>query len=591
MTDSQVVGRYELLERVGRGAMGELYRANDPLLGREVAVKVLSSDLDIDAATRARFIREGMAAARLQHRNIVTLFEFGEEHDTPFMVMEFLRGQNLAARLAEAAPMPLDQVLDVIVQLCTGLDYAHEQGIVHRDVKPGNIWLQEDGAVKLLDFGIARVAASTLTRHGEVVGSAAYIAPEQVRGLEVDGRADVFSAAVVLFEMLAGRRPFDAETPTAIINLLLNETPAPIDGLPPSVPEGVRRALARALQKTPEKRYARASDFAADLQICALELGLDGATLFGEAVPTVVVEDPGRTIHVPPGSFEVTDLPLHSSGAGAVSSPRKPRPSGTLKAVAAALAAVAVALAGWAFLPSNGNAATAGPPPATEPAASPIVTAAAAAEPAPAPPAEIELASVPSRATILRNGVDSGRRTPAKVLVSDIRNESIRLVLAGHVPVDVDPDDVRDGAQRAVVTLRPVDTPVHVTIRGAYAYQVAVGSRVLAANDAHQFTVQGRQTIRLTASEYFLNRTIQVDPRGGTRQEFSAPALGTLEVRSASYESCMVSIAGREVDYPTVRVSLAAGTYMVRLVKCPDGQTRQQEAIVVAGAPALVKFR
>jgi serine/threonine protein kinase len=192
--------------------MGVLYRGKDTVLDREVAIKVMSGDFSGDEAARGRFFREARAAARLQHRNIVTIFEFAEdEHGTPYIAMEFLRGRSLSSRMAQAPPLTLIQKLDILVQLCTGLHYAHEQGIVHRDVKPANIWLMEDGTIKLLDFGIAKIASSAMTSAGSVVGSASYMAPEQVAGKEIDGRADVFSAGVVLYEMLSGRKPFEGD--------------------------------------------------------------------------------------------------------------------------------------------------------------------------------------------------------------------------------------------------------------------------------------------------------------------------------------------------------------------------------------------
>ena len=200
MEQPRTIGRYEVLERVGRGGMGVLYRGRDPVLDREVAIKVMGGDFAADDSARTRFYREARASARLQHRNIVTIYEFAEDNGNPYIAMEFLRGQSLQARMAAAGAFPLVQKLDIVTQLLTGLHYAHEQGIVHRDVKPANIWLLEDGTVKLLDFGIAKIAASTMTSAGSVLGSAFYMAPEQVEGREVDGRADIFAAGVVLYE-------------------------------------------------------------------------------------------------------------------------------------------------------------------------------------------------------------------------------------------------------------------------------------------------------------------------------------------------------------------------------------------------------
>ena len=209
-------GRYRIVGEVGRGGMGVIYRGVDSVLEREVAIKVMSADFaDAGEDAKARFLREAKAAAKLQHRNIVTVFEFAEQDGVSYIVMEFLKGRSLASRLASGPPLPLEQKLDVMTELCNGLQYAHENGVIHRDVKPATVWMLEDGTVKLVDFGIAKISSSMMTMRGDVMGSAAYMSPEQIEGHPVTGRSDVFSAAVVLYEMVASRRPFEGDSPTA----------------------------------------------------------------------------------------------------------------------------------------------------------------------------------------------------------------------------------------------------------------------------------------------------------------------------------------------------------------------------------------
>src|SRR5712692_10715046 len=252
-TNPDKIGRYQVLDRVGRGGMGVLYRGVDPVLDREVAIKLMLADFTEDVEqTWPRFYREARAAAKLQHRNIVTIFGFAEEGNTPYIVMEFLRGTSLASRLTAAPPLTLDDKLEVVAQLCTALNYAHEQGVVHRDVKPANVFILTDGTAKLLDFGIAKVTTSTLTRQGDVLGSVSYMSPEQVSGSDsVDGRADVFSAGVVLYELLAGKKPFQAEAPTAIIMKILQENPPPLEAIVPGLPAQLVAAVNKALAKNP----------------------------------------------------------------------------------------------------------------------------------------------------------------------------------------------------------------------------------------------------------------------------------------------------------------------------------------------------
>ena len=174
------IGRYEILERVGRGSMGVLYRGRDTVLDREVAVKVMHGDYAADTEAQARFFREARAAARLQHRNIVTVFEFAEHEGTPYIIMEFLRGESLSTRLAAGAAPDALQSIDIAVQLSEGLEFAHSQQVVHRDVKPANIWLSSDGLVKLLDFGIAKSGTGGTTTSRGLMGSPAYMSPEQI---------------------------------------------------------------------------------------------------------------------------------------------------------------------------------------------------------------------------------------------------------------------------------------------------------------------------------------------------------------------------------------------------------------------------
>jgi serine/threonine protein kinase len=263
MADPARFGRYELLERIGQGSLGVLYRARDTVLGREVAVKVMAAGFLGDEAAHARFFHEAKAAARLQHVNIVTMFEFGEQEDTPFIVMEFLRGFSLAERMRQSTPMPLREKVDIAIQLCAGLEAAHKQGVVHRDVKPANIWLCLNGTVKLLDFGIATAASSNATV-ADVFASPGYMSPEQIEGREVDTRTDIFSAGAVIYEMLTGRHPFEGDSATAVMLKIVNDVPRRIES--GELPAALKAAVARALEKSPAARYSRAADFGRDLK-------------------------------------------------------------------------------------------------------------------------------------------------------------------------------------------------------------------------------------------------------------------------------------------------------------------------------------
>ena len=295
---AETIDHYQLLRRIGRGSMGVVYLARDMRQDREVALKILRPDMRADDALRARFAREARAAAALRHRNIVAVLDFSNTGEWPYIVMEFLRGENLAVRLAAGEPFSTDAKLDIAIQLCEGLQYAHDQGVVHRDVKPANIWLLPDGGVKLLDFGIAKLAGSTFTEQGSLVGSAAYMAPEQLSGAAVDRRADIFSAGVVLYKLIAGRRPFDGENVTGVITKVLYEEPPPLRGAP-DLSHAVIAAIETALKKDPDARYAEASDFGTELRLAryaAPQRRLPPPVLASvEAPPVSVVAAPAAT--------------------------------------------------------------------------------------------------------------------------------------------------------------------------------------------------------------------------------------------------------------------------------------------------------
>lgn len=265
------LGRYEVLGELGQGAMGVVYKARDPLIDRVVAIKTINLSLALDEKEEyeGRFYQEAKAAGRLNHPNIVTIYDVGRSGDVAYIAMEFLEGRELRDIMNERGVLPVDQVLDVVAQIALGLAYAHEHGIVHRDVKPSNIMLVRDGHAKITDFGIARMASSAVrTQTGMVLGSPKYMSPEQVMGKDIDQRSDIFSLGVMLYEMLTGQAPFDGENVNAIMYQTLNVVPVPPSTQNPDIPEMVNFIVAKALSKGVEDRYQNAKDLAADLRTC-----------------------------------------------------------------------------------------------------------------------------------------------------------------------------------------------------------------------------------------------------------------------------------------------------------------------------------
>ncbi len=268
--ENQFVGGFQLVALLGRGGMGAVYRALDPRIGREVALKVIlatdAAGFDNSAEMRERFRREARAAGILSHPNIVTVHEFGETESQLYIVMELVRGQGLDKLAAERGVLDLPFVAEVIRQAASALDYAHANGIVHRDVKPANIMIGEGGLVKVADFGIAKMSAEpTVTKTGLALGSPVYMSPEQMRNTGLDGRADQFSLAAVAYELLTGTKPFLADTLPAILQRILFEEPPAAHTLNPQLPESVSLALSRALSKDPALRFPTCAEFAAAL--------------------------------------------------------------------------------------------------------------------------------------------------------------------------------------------------------------------------------------------------------------------------------------------------------------------------------------
>ena len=269
------VGRYRILDELGRGAMGVVYRAEDPSLDRIVALKTIAlGDADEDRkAYEKRFMLEAKAAGKLTHPNIVTIFDYGEEEDLAYMAMELLEGQDLRARIRQGEIPPMEAV-EIALQVADGLGFAHEFGVVHRDVKPGNIMLLERGAVKIMDFGIARMrhADTSRTSTGMVLGTPRYMSPEQISGQPVDQRSDIFSLGTVLYEMLTQTTLFAGQDVNQIAHSVTSTEPAPPSHLHPGLPQMLDFVVARALKKDPTVRYQDAYEMAADLRDVLAEM-------------------------------------------------------------------------------------------------------------------------------------------------------------------------------------------------------------------------------------------------------------------------------------------------------------------------------
>jgi eukaryotic-like serine/threonine-protein kinase len=270
MADMQKLGRYELVREIGRGAMGVVYQARDPVLDRTVAIKtvVLSSDPAEREDYEARFQQEARAAGGLAHPNIVTIYDVGNAGGLAFMAMEYLEGEELGRLMANG--IAVDRAVDIAAQIAEGLAYAHEREVVHRDIKPPNIMVLRDGLVKIADFGIARLRANDVkTQTGMLLGSPRYMSPEVFLGKRADAKSDIFSLGIILYEMLTGSAPFTGDSVTALMYQVINFVPPAPSTVRSPVPPMLDFIIAKMLAKQPESRYASAREVAVDLRDCA----------------------------------------------------------------------------------------------------------------------------------------------------------------------------------------------------------------------------------------------------------------------------------------------------------------------------------
>jgi tRNA A-37 threonylcarbamoyl transferase component Bud32 len=355
------LGKYELRRELGRGAMGIVYEAFDPSIERIVALKTIRSDQLEGAEGQdviGRFQREAKAAGRLNHPNIVSIYDFGEDHGTAFIAMEFVSGRELKSYFENNERFPMADIVRVMSQLLDALEYSHQYGVVHRDIKPANIILLPDGRVKVADFGIARIESSQYTQAGTVLGTPAYMSPEQFMGQTVDGRSDIFSAGVVLYQFLTGERPFSG-TATTIMHKVLMEDPLPPSMLNVQAPKPFDAVIKKAMAKRPEDRFQTAREFADAIRAAAADKAApeSDATVVATVVNAAAVN---RTAN-----------PETAAASSAAPAPRRKLPPPVLAAVLASV--IGIGIASYFLLPRSkfGDAPV---PAAATPAAAAIDT-------------------------------------------------------------------------------------------------------------------------------------------------------------------------------------------------------------------------
>jgi serine/threonine protein kinase len=350
----QRIGKYEIVGKLGQGAMGEVFRARDPVLNREVAVKRITAGLDADETVKKRFRREMEAAANLTHPNIITVYEAGLEGEQLFMAMELLDGIDLKHALAGRA-MTLDEKLGIAQQVCEGVALAHSREIVHRDLKPANIHILPSGKVKIMDFGLARLSGSEMTSTGMVMGTPHYMSPEQVKGQKADARSDVFALGCVFYELLSGRKPFDAESMHGVLFKIMQEDPVPLREAAPGTPDAVVHVVEKALAKNAADRFANASELLAALRQARRALAGRSSAQLDHSAPVPAPGHPARR----PGEPRT-----HSSR----SAPAPPAKSGSPWVLGLVLAVGLVLVIGGGWALRRAVLAPPPPPPSAPPA-------------------------------------------------------------------------------------------------------------------------------------------------------------------------------------------------------------------------------
>jgi serine/threonine protein kinase len=421
------VGKYQIVEKIGVGGFGTVYKGRDPFIKRAVAIKTCQSE---EEEIKKRFFREAEFAGNLHHRNVTTIYDFGVTDDgIPYIVQEFLTGDDLDRAIKKKVPLSLQRKLQILVDVCDGLGYAHSTGIIHRDIKPSNIRILEDGTVKIMDFGIAKsmVSQSTLTQTGITLGTASYLAPEQIRGEDLDPRTDIFSLGVLAYEMLTGQKPFTGDHISTVLYKIMNEAPAPPSSLDPALPRGLDAMILKALEKDRTKRFSSCAELRAEC--AALLRSVPEGPAFqmpeGDMEKTVATPTSGfpvtgsesprtpsggkasRVLDTPltpatprPASGGIGDVRLHTNTGTGVRVSAREEGGSALKVLLAAVILLAVTGGAWYGAKQRQSVVPPAPTPVPVPTAAPAPTPAPEPTPTAAPEPTVVVKEVPTTAVV-----------------------------------------------------------------------------------------------------------------------------------------------------------------------------------------------
>ncbi len=603
------LGRYRIEAVLGRGAMGEVYRAVDPAIGRTVAIKTVRLDAALlETASDdlfERFRREARSAGRLKHHNIVAVYDYGEEDGLYWLVMELVEGTTLAQRIAGSGALPPQEACALAIQACAALGVAHARGVVHRDIKPANLMIEaETGLVKVLDFGVARLDASELTRSGVVFGTPAYMSPEQILGRHVDHRSDLFSLGAVFYEALTGTKAFPGENLATVTYRIVNEQPAGLVDLPARLGPGYASVLSRALSKDPAQRFQSAGEFAEAIETHALGAvpAPGGWTPSAPAAtPPGGWTFPGTPAGTPPGGWAYSGTPpggwtpagtppggwMPAGTPPAGWGPARPAPS-RLRSTPALLGgglviAVAAAIGAWSVFGGSSRSPRMG--------AVPVATVdSAQAGTATGAPARLALAIQPADAVVTID--DSLGHAGGDTVV--LAAGSHRIAVRGADGAAADTTLTLGAGETATLALAlapPADQSTGprtgtVTIAANVPGQVFAGRSSLGKTPRRGLQLAaGRHTLRFVpdaASALAIERRVEV-PAGGTASVSFEISQGLLSVAVREPRWARVYLDGAALgDTPLIARPVSAGTHVVRVER--EGYAPAQRTIAVSPA-------
>jgi serine/threonine protein kinase len=618
-------GRFVVEEAIGRGGMGVVYKALDPLIGRPVAIKILRMDAAMGSESLAnlqsRFEQEFRSAGALSHPNIVTIYDVGQEGELSYIAMEFVEGWSLEKMMKSTGSIPMGQVLGMLVELCDGLDYAHKSGVVHRDIKPANVLFTPEGRPKITDFGVAKLKSSNLTMTGTLVGTPGYMAPEQILGKKVTGASDQFSLAVMTYQLLCGRMPFDAEEAATILYHIVHEQPTPPHVANPAIPTAADAALLKALSKSPDDRFPSCSAFARMLcQAVASAPGMEQLAIQLSTHATASMTPPsgiapasGVFVPMPQSGADLPTATMpdpqlnrtQGAQASARSHPvihehelRREAPVAYDKGggwwqrqgTGAKIGVVGVVLAllgagGWFGYQATQKQAPAAsgtteevpidqPAGGTQPAGGEATPG--GTDPAAAPTtATFMLATEPPGAAVTIDGQDQGT-SPVQLELRLGERYDIRMNLDGYRPRTVeDFEATAEAARTLTYALERLPPPGTLVVQGSFDYSLQVDGRAVTGQPSLR---PGNYSVRISAPSVFYSDTRQVEITSGETTTIRLPPTVTVRVAAVPGNATVVidDQSSRSFEVPYDLQVVSGSTHRVRF-EWPNGDIRERQ--------------